>query len=187
MNLVDAIEGRRSVRQYTDKPVERGALERLLQAAVRAPNAMNGQPWAFGIIEGKETLRQLSEKAKAVMLTMVGQFPQGDRYKSMLENPDYNIFYGAPALVVIYARPGRSPMPQVDCTLAAQNLMLAAWDAGLGSCWIGFGGPLLNSAEAKRDLGVPEDYEAVAPIIVGYPAGDGPASPRQAPEVVFWR
>lgn len=113
------------------------------------------------------------------------QLPWLAGYLPMLENPDYSLFYGAPALVIIYARP-EGPVPQGDCCLAAENFMLAAWDMGLGTCWIGFAGLYFNLAETKKALGVPEDYAAVAQLIVGHPQGEIPAAEKNAPQMLFW-
>ena len=184
MNLMNVIYARHSVRSYAETPVERAVIEQLLQAAVQAPSAMNLQPWAFGVIQGAELLHAYSRRAKDHLLSMREQLPWLAGYIPMLENPDYNLFYGAPALVVIYARPETTP--QGDCCLAAENLMLAAWDMGLGTCWIGFAGLYFNLAEVKQALEVPADYVAVAPLIVGHPHGDIPAAEKNPPQILFW-
>jgi nitroreductase len=67
------------------------------------------------------------------------------------------------------------------------NLMLAAWEAGLGSCWIGLAITLLNQPEVKEELGVPANYEAIAPILLGHPAEEGRPMQRKPPEVLFWK
>ena len=75
----------------------------------------------------------------------------------------------------------------MDCCLAAQTLMLAAYGQGLGTCWIGLASMLLSSAEAKAELGVSAEYALVAPIILGYPDGAMPAPAKNPPEIVFWK
>ncbi|HEX2987030.1 MAG TPA: nitroreductase [Chloroflexota bacterium] len=187
MELLEAIKGRRAVRSYADTPVARETIEELIGAAVLAPSAMNSQPWAFGVVTGREMLLGYSDRAKAALLAIMDQLPALERYRARLSNPDFNIFHGAPALVVIYAKPGAGVAPETDCALAAQNLMLAARGQGIGSCWIGFARVLFDSPELKRELGVPAEYRVVAPIILGYPKGDMPApTPRNAPEMLFW-
>jgi nitroreductase len=187
MDLIEAINSRRSVRKYTDAPVSKEAVEKLIDAAVHAPTAMNTQPWTFGVIQGSEKMLELSSKAKKYLLGILHMFPMMEGYRETLENPEFDIFYGAPTLVVIYARPQKSPAPQIDCAMAAENLMLAARGMGLATCWIGFAGFYLNNPDAKRELGVPADYDAVAPIIVGYPDGDAPPPEKKATEIVFWK
>ena len=85
-------------------------------------------------------------------------------------------------LILISAR---SPGPWIveDCALAAQNLMLAAYAADLGSCWIGFAQSFLNWAEGKMIAGLAPECVPVAPIIVGHPKAGKAAVPRKAPEI----
>ncbi len=186
MNLMEAIENRRSVRSYTDKKVERAALEQLLAAAVKAPSASNSQPWAFAVIQDAALLKQYSDRAKSLLLTVISPDSPLAKYRAMLANPDFNIFYNAGTLVIIYAKPGGLES-RGDCCLAAQNLMLAAHGLGLGTCWIGFAKALLDQPELKKELGVPAEYAVVAPIIVGYPQGRIPQLTRDEPQILFWK
>lgn len=184
MELMEAIGKRRSIRAYKPDAVSREAIDRLLDAAVQAPSAMNTQPWVFGVIQDSSTLQKYSERTKAFLLGKIAEWPWIERYREYFEDPDYSIFYNAPTLVVIYAK-AISPIAQIDCTLAAENLMLAATDMGLGTCWIGFATEVLNSPEAKKELGVPEEYTVIAPIIVGYPDGPPPEREKNPPEVIY--
>jgi nitroreductase len=67
VNIKEAIYGRRSVRDYTDRPVAKAAVEELLEAAIQAPSAINQQPWAFAVIQDKALLRNLSDRAKDLL------------------------------------------------------------------------------------------------------------------------
>ena len=174
MELFDAIYTRRSVRKYLDKPVSRKVLETLLNTAVQAPSAMNSQPWAYLVIQDKDRLIDLSNKSKQQLLATMESEPRIARYRTLLSNPSFNIFYDAPALVVILAKP-TSLHPNEDCCLAAQNLMLAAHDLELGSCWIGFSLAALACPEVKKTLSIPEEYQAIAPIVIGYPETPAPS------------
>lgn len=186
MELMDAIKARRSVRAYKPEAVEREKIEKLLEAAVLAPNGMNDQPWAFGVIQDAARLKNYNERTKAFLRSKIEEWPWLERYRDYIEDPNSNVFYNAPVLVTIYGK-NKSPLAQIDCTLAAANLMLAAADMGLGTCWIGFATFVMDSADVKADLGVPADYTAVAPIIVGYPDGEVPPRERNAPEIVYWK
>jgi nitroreductase len=186
MELIDAINTRRSVRSYTDKKISQEMIETLLQAAVQAPSASNSQPWCFGVIQDGSLLKQYSDRAKDHLLGCIDRQPKIAKYRDMLTNAGFNIFYNANTLVVIYAKPEGS-YPQGDCCLAAQNLMLAAHAQGLGTCWIGLSTALLDLPEPKKELGVPAEYTAVAPIIVGYPKGRIPQLSKQDPQIIFRR
>ena len=186
MELTKAVYSRRSVRAYAPTPVERPLIEELLASAVQAPSGMNVQPWAFGVIQGVEALRSYSDRAKKILLAMFGDADWFAHYKERVAAPDYSLFYGAPALVAVYAKP-TGPMAQIDCCLAAENLMLAACEKGLGSCWIGFSMGFFQSPEAKQEFGVPDDYSIVAPIVLGYPDGPIPPVEKNPPEILFWQ
>lgn len=185
MSVVDAIYRRRSVRSYAAQTLSYEAIHALLKAAVQAPTAVHEEPWAFAVIENKETLKRLSNSAKETMDEVEHSIHvPGRRMKEHFTPPD-DIFYHAPALIVVYGKP-MGPFIVADCWLAAENLMLAACAMGLGTCTIGLAVPALNTPEWKKELGVPDDMTAIAPIIVGIPSGETPPVHRKEPEILAW-
>jgi len=182
MDILEAITGRRSVREYTAQPVDQSTIGRLIDAAIQAPNAVNQQPWRFTVVRDQGALDRLSRGAKSHMLTTMESGPHAARFHAMLSDPLFHIFYHAPVLVLICAE-AEGPWIVEDCALAAENLMLAAYAAGLGSCWIGFAQGFLSTPDGKRVLGLPESSVPVAPIIVGHPKTAPAAVPRRAPSV----
>ena len=181
MELQDAIAGRRSVRAYTAAPVGKESIEALIAAAIAAPNAVNEQPWHFTVVRNAALLDRISAEAKAHMQKLMA----GSRFPHHLHGPiheaDFHIFYHAPALVVISTREG--DWQKENAALAAENLMLAAHAAGLGSCWIGFAQRWFETAAGKAALGLPEGYAPVAPIILGHPREVPPPVPRSPPRL----
>jgi nitroreductase len=186
MEILEAIRHRRSVRSYREQAVAEETVRELLEAAVQAPSAMNAQPWAFAVVQDRQRLTSLSDRAKAHLLEAHGDDPRMDRYREELSDPDFDIFYGAGTLIVICAAP-QGFFPAEDCCLAGQNLMLAAFGKGLGTCCIGWARPLLSLPETKTELSIPEDFTPVLPIILGYPGASPPAPPRNPPRVFAWR
>ncbi|WP_346656057.1 nitroreductase family protein [Bradyrhizobium sp. dw_78] len=173
-----AITGRRAVREYAAQAVEEKSLRALIDAAVHAPSAANEQPWTFTVVRDQGVLDRISRKAKSHMLAT----PQPEHFRAHLIDPDFHIFYHAPALILISAS-AQGPWIVEDCALAAENLMLAAYAVGLGSCWIGFAQSFLNTPDGKNELDLPAAWVPVAPIIVGYPkAAPYPVS-RNEPEI----
>ena len=100
----------------------------------------------------------------------------------MLNDPKFHIFYHAPVSVVIAAAEPTDWAVE-DCALAAENLMLAAYARGLGTCWVGFAQHWLATPDGKAALGVPPTYAPIAPIAIGHPRRQPPPVPRKAPEV----
>jgi len=185
MNVLEAIEARRAVRSYSSRVVEETTIRSLLHAAVRAPNALNEQLWIFAVIQNTTQLRRWSDRAKRLLLEPPSSDPKARHYNPMLADPNFNIFYDAGTLVVIGSKE-RQTYTDADCWLAAENLMLAACDVGLGSCPIGFAVPVLNTREVKEELHFPASAVAVAPIVLGYASAATPAVPRREPQVVTW-
>jgi nitroreductase len=185
---MDAIYRRCSVRAYSPERVEQGVIRALLTAAVRAPTAVHLEPWAFAIVQNIDVLKRLSDRAKPLFLEEVhrSHLDRGGHTLEIFASPDFNIFYNAGTLIIIYGKP-MGPFVVADCWLAAENLMLAACSMGLGTCVIGSAVPALNTPEIKAELGVPAELTAIAPIIVGVPSGETSPTARKEPEILFWK
>ena len=186
MPIGDAIFGRCSVRAYTPEKVDRGTLQSLLAAAVRAPTAMHGEPWKFVIVQDAAVLERLSARAKSLFSADAAHLNRDSRSLDAFSDPDFNVFYDAGTLIVICAG-RREDFAFADCWLAAENLMLTAFAKGLGTCVIGLAVSALNSPDVKQELGIPVEASAVAPIIVGRPSCAVLPSPRHEPEILAWR
>ena len=182
MDLNEALSGRRTVREYTKEAVDEPTIRRLMDAAVHAPSAVNQQPWTFTVVRDQRVLDQISRDAKSHMLATMSAISHADHFRSRLIDPDFHIFYHAPVLILISAV-AEGPWIVEDCALAAENLMLAAYAAGLGTGWIGFAQSFLNTSDWKNLLGLPAAWVPVAPIIIGHPKVAPPAVPRKEPEV----
>jgi nitroreductase len=184
MELMDVIQNRRAVREYTDDSIDRDTIERLIQAAILAPSAMNLQPWAFAVLLGRERIEGYAKQAKDWILASLAQTSYDPSIRHTLEDPKYALFYHAPALIVILAKSSATQAAE-DCCLAAENLMLAARNEGFGSCWIGFARPWLDLPETKSELKVPNHYHVVAPIVLGHPKA-WPESHERKPAETYW-
>jgi nitroreductase len=183
MDILEAIHGRRAVRDYADEKPSDAVVGALLDAAVWAPSGINLQPWCFFVVDDRARLAAFSDEAKALMLGQANaDGAQAREMREMLASPQFNIFYNAPVLIVICSTTP-DEMAIKDCCLAAQTLMLAAYGQGLGSCWIGFAEAWLKTPAGKARLGIPAEFTPVAPIILGYPKGPVPAAERRAPDI----
>ncbi|SFK53104.1 nitroreductase family protein [Geodermatophilus ruber] len=169
METWDAVRARRNVREYTDQPIPREDLERILEAGRRSPSSQNWQPWDFVAVTDRD---QLVELAKV--------WPQGGRH----------IARSAATIALV----GRQQEDQrqretmlYDFGQATMNMMLTATDLGIGSGH----SAVVDQEQAQRVLGFPDGYLAVYLIGLGYPA-DRPLRPIARPnrrpfeEVVHW-
>ena len=183
---MEGIYTRRSIRKYTEQTVSKEEIEKLIAAATMAPSSSNMQTWAFAVIQDRECLKSYSEKAKEIMLQYLEGKPDPKGYKEILSDPNFDIFYDSSTLIIIYSTSGGT-QTAINCSLAAENLMLAAHSQGLGTCWIGFSVAFLNSDEFKKEHGIPDQYTAIAPIVVGYPSYQPESYARKEPEIILWK
>jgi nitroreductase len=188
MSAMDAIYHRRSVRDYAPRTIGQAVIRTLLDAAVHAPTAMHEEPCSFAVIQDKNLLNRLSDSVKERVRNeaRASDSPQAKHSLDLVNKPDFHVFYNAGTLIIIYST-FQGPFVAADCWLAAENLMLAACAKGLGTCVIGFAVSALNTLEWKAELKIPPEMTAIAPIIVGVPAGETPPVPRKRPEIVTWK
>jgi len=150
MDVFECILSRRSIRSFKDEPVPDEALERILEAARWAPSAVNRQPWHFIVIKNRETLRRIASLA---------------RYGSFISQ--------APVAVAVVTDPS-SRWHLIDGSGAVQNMALAAWEMGIGTCWIGS----LERERVKEILRVPEELYLLTVLPFGYPSEVGTSTRR---------
>lgn len=159
---------RRSVRKYSDRPVEEEKLDKVLTAGLYAPTGMNNQLPVLVAVRDKATRDKLSRMNAAVMGA------SGDP------------FYGASCVIVVLSDPERMTWVE-DGSLVLGNLMNAAHSLGLGSCWIHRAKECFDTPEGKallRAWGVPENYRGVGNCILGYAAEEPEAKPRKSGRII---
>ena len=149
MKIFDGIKSRQSVRLYNSKPIEIEIINQIIESAIWAPSGKNGQPWKFKIITEQniiEEIAKLSVNARWIKT--------------------------APCLIIVYLDKMRSYHYIKDvqsCGAAIQNMLLAAHEMGIGSCWIG---NLLEKADAINKLLEADDsLELMSVVSLGYGRG----------------
>jgi len=169
---------RRSIRDYQDREVPIETIREIIKDCTLAPSSSNEQPWRYIIIRDRSLMKRLSDESKKNLLAEIEKNPghRAARYKGVLALEQFNVFYNAPALVILVG-PKNTISLQVDLALAAAYFMFAAADRGLGTCWIALGSNLRDPA-LNQEVGLPEDYAIVAPIVLGYPKLIPTPSPR---------
>lgn len=167
MDIIDCINEKRSVRTYKDEQIPLDKIYELLELGTKASTGSNQQPWGFVVIQDYNEIDTLSKEIKHYLLENLEKYPYLNQYENWLKNNKYSVFNHAPSLIIIYGNI-ESHWYVYDCTLAAGNIMLAAQDMGIGTCWIGFAEYYLNTPEFKSKYNVPANYELVAPLSCGF-------------------
>ena len=167
-DFFEVLRTRRTVRSFTAEPVARQDIQALVDSAILAPSGMNLQPWAFTAVTSRAVMQQLNAIVVAILRSAEAQAHMSERIREVVNAPGYDIFYGAPALIVIQAD-SKVPGAPVDCQLAMENLLLSAHAKGLGACYMGFLLMAADVPEARQLLGIPEGFRMVAAAIVGRP------------------
>jgi nitroreductase len=155
MELSDAINKRRSVRKYKDKEVSNDIIEKLIDAARMAPSGMNIQPWKFVVVKDKEKLKKIREL-----------YTNG-REKLKIYEQDTSFVENA--TVIIVCNDKKFDWAKQACHYAIQNIMLEAVELGLGSLCLGALMVPEGISGLKELCSIPDDYEIILPIAVGYP------------------
>jgi nitroreductase len=140
MNVFEAIKTLLAVRTYQDRPIPDEVVTRILEAARLTGSSRNKQLWDFVVVRNKETLKTLGSLAST--------------------GP-----YIADAAMAIAVVVPDAPVGYMDGARATQNMMLAAWEEGIGSNWVGN----MNNDEVRRLLNVPQEKMVLNVIPFGYP------------------
>jgi nitroreductase len=144
LSLIDVVLSRRSIRNYDKKEIPKEVLDQILEAGRLAPSAANKQPWHFIVVTDEAIKHELSKG-------LFGRF---------IKN--------APLTIVGCAHKDRiaGRWSVISTAIALQNMVIAAWSLGVGSCWIG----AFDENKVRELLSIPDRYHVVAVIPFGYPA-----------------
>jgi nitroreductase len=143
MSLIDVVLSRRSIRCYKEKDIPIEILDKILEAGRQAPSAGNRQPWHFIVLKDYETKKKLSKGL-------------------------WNKFVKDTPVTIVGCASVKGIMKKwsiVDTTIALQNMVVAAWAMGVGSCWIGD----FKEEQVKRLLDIPNGWKVVSLLTLGYP------------------
>ena len=163
--VLEKIKGRRSIRKFKDTPVEREILEKIAEAGTYAATSMGKQSPVMIVVTNMELRDRLSHI----------------NAKIMGRDEDFDPFYGAPVVIVVLAKKS-VPAHVYDGSLVMGNLMLAAYDLGIGSCWIHRARETFETEEGKKileDLGITGDYEGIGNCVLGYQDCDTPRAAKR--------
>ena len=164
----ELLKNRRSVRKYKPQQITDAELDAILEAGLYAASGKNSQKTVMVAVRDKQTRDQLSRMNAEILGT--------------ISDP----FFGAPCVVVVLSDPERNTWLE-DGSLVMGNLMLAASEMGLGSCWIHRAQQAFDSPGGKELLkkwGLPEHLKGVGHCILGYPDEEPVTKPRAPGRIV---
>lgn len=166
MDMFELIKSRRSIRKFTEKNVDDGIINKIIEAGTWAPSGLNNQPWRFAVIKDGELKQEMSK------LTHYSK-----------------IVLSANVLIAVFLDNALSYDRTKDVQAVGaciQNMLLFIHSVGLGAVWLG---EILKSREmVLRMVEGPEDFELMAVIALGYPASKGGKGSRnKAGQSVFFR
>lgn len=161
--LIDLLRARRSIRRFTEQPVEQEKINLLLEAALRSPSSKGNNPWEFIVVTDRECLDKL-----AVAKAHGAGFLQG-----------------APLAIVICADPAKSDVWVEDAAIATTLVHLQATDLGLGSCWVQIRLRQREDGTSSQTfladlLGLPDGLMVLAIVGIGYPAAPKSGHPASS-------
>jgi nitroreductase len=159
MSLIDLILSRRSIRKYENKKIPKDVLKQILESGRQAPSAINRQPIHFVIVNDQNILKNLCN----LISHWVKPAP----------------------LVIVGCADSKTTLPEkwaiVDATIAMENMVIAAWSLGIGSCWIGG----CDERKFKELLKIPDRWNVVALLTLGYPAEEPKQQRKKSFEKMF--
>lgn len=184
MNVIEAIEARQSVKRFTDRPVNRAEIERLLDLAVLAPNHRMTEPWAF-VVLGPETRRAFGEVLGARKARKAKDAAAAEAVLAKIVQEQASL----PAMLMVTMKEAEDPeVRQEDYAatlMAVQNIMLAAVGMGLGTHLKT--GAVMDDPGTRAAVGVEDGERIVAMLNIGEPAELPAAKPRSpAAERTRW-
>ena len=151
MNFTELIKDRYSVRKYKDQPIPEDILDSIIEAGIYAPTACNNQPQKIYIAKTKESIDKLKECTPftfdAPLVMVIGYDKTRSWYNKRM--PGYE-------------------SGETDSAIVTTHMMLAAHNIGVGSCWVMHFDP----AAMRENFNIPENYEPIALLVMGYPAPD---------------
>lgn len=160
MSFLDLVLSRRSIRSYEPKDIPEDILRQILEAGRQAPSAANRQPIRFVVVRN-------FDKKKKLSAALFGRFIKDS------------------AVVIVGCADEKSTLTGkwavVDAAIALENMVIAAWSLGIGSCWIGG----FNEGDVKKILNIPKKWKVVALIPFGYPAEQPKPKTKKSFEELF--
>ena len=184
---------RRSVRNFKDKPVPEAIIQRIIEAGRFAPTGANCQPWKFIVITDKVLIKKIDKEVTGMMDFVYKAYTNDETVKNLipiveamgpgtvdpriiyggmggvLNNEDMTVTFNAPVLILMCGDERSAGSLEMHIGICGQNMILVAKSLGIGVCWNGFIGTLLDRTSLRRKLGIKKPWKFVSCLCLGYP------------------
>lgn len=189
-DILKGILERRSIRKYKSEQITEEELNTILQAGIYAPSAGGRQGPVFVVTQDKELNEKLGRINKAAFhgrISTATSYISKDQPSIADDVTIVSGLYSAPTIITLFA-PGNFLYSESDCSVASENIMLAAYSLGIGSCMVGRADETFSSDYGKELLekyNINENYRAFYHILLGYADCDNPkAKPRKEGRII---
>lgn len=188
MDVIRAIETRRSIGRVKQDPVPRELIERILESGVHAPNHKITEPWCFHVFSGKGRGELARVRAEIARLQAEAE-GEGEEMAAGRISRERKKAFRAPVVIAVISKAGRDETETLEnyaaCAAAVQNMQLTAHALGLAAMWRT--GPVVYHEHMRRFFGLKEEDRIVAHLYVGYPdMGERPRRREPANEKTIW-
>ena len=178
--VIEAINNRRSIRAYEPKPIPKDIINTIIEAGNQAPSrgrevkgVLHFQPWRFVVVEDPEFKQKLVQTTlpiwkkftESMKETHPAVYEKAMMLYEAMDEPKDMVYYSAPVILFVIGPASYA----VSCALACENIMLAAYSLGLGSCYVGFGSMVKGDADVVQALELTDNERIFGPIVLGYP------------------
>lgn len=170
MNVYEAAISRRTIRRFLQKPIPMQVLEKLLNAARLAPSGGNVQPCEYVVVTEKDLLDRVFNTLKWAMYIAPAGTPKDD------EKP---VAY----VVVLVNTSKKAEGGEVDCAAAIENMILTAWEEGIGACWMAS----IDREKLREILSIPEYCKICFVVALGYRAEMPVVEDMKGDDVKYWK
>jgi nitroreductase/NAD-dependent dihydropyrimidine dehydrogenase PreA subunit len=204
---------RRSVRNFTDKPVPEPLIRRVLEAGRASPSSGNCQPWKFIVVTNKALINEINEAARNILTGLYRMYADDGAVKTLasryeaspnpatydprfirggvgtaLVNRVISVLLGAPVVILIAADSRAIGGPQMQVGICGTNMVLAATSLGLGATWVGFVAVCNMAPSIMKKLGLQYPFSITSSVVLGYPRFKQKGIvPREFRPITWWR
>ncbi|MCL5985870.1 MAG: nitroreductase family protein [Actinobacteria bacterium] len=155
--MKEVIKYRRSIRKFSDRKIDQADLFAILEAARLAPSAQNSQPWHFIVVQDEKMIREIANCVPVGFVRLNSWMGKAAAIIVCCSKP--KIFTHRMAKIFV------RDLHLIDLTIAIENMVLAATDLGIGSCWVGW----FSEKKVKKLLEIPGGYDVGMLLPLGYP------------------